>query len=37
MLVFAQIGVDTTTVLRVDAPTRDIHVERTLDALSTKK
>jgi fructokinase len=27
----AEIGVDTTTVQRIDAPTRDIYVERTLD------
>jgi hypothetical protein len=31
MLVFAEIGVDTTTVQRVDAPKRDIYVERALD------
>jgi hypothetical protein len=30
-LIFADIGVDTTTVQRIDAPTRDIYVERTLD------
>lgn len=29
--VSAEIGVDTSTVQRVDAPTRDIYVERTLD------
>jgi hypothetical protein len=30
-LTTAEIGVDTTTVQRIDAPTRDIYVERTLD------
>lgn len=31
LLVLAEIGVDTSTVQRIDAPTRDIYVERTKD------